>query len=209
MIPYVFTILTHEGGRYFDLLDSARRWGWKLHSHFITPEEGPFEASYHKFIAKKHHCIANVLQGRDYFLYLDAWDTVFTGPRSEVPFEPGRLHFSGSLDCYPEKGYAKYFPEAPFPYLNSGVIWGKASDYLRLCPEEWVLDQLAWTRRYVQSPEAFIIDGMAATALTLFGVGSNSNFAYRGGRWVYLPTGSTPVIVHAAGKVALPEFFLK
>lgn len=210
--PYVFTVLTQEGGLYFDLLESAHRWGWGLRPHFLLPDQGEFVDTYAAFIARKHLEMYNILARASYlhnqFLFLDAWDTLFLGPPEELP-RSDLLNFSGSLDCYPEKGYGRFFPPGHFSYLNSGVVWGSIQEYLALCPREALLDQLAWTRAYVAQPKRFSIDVDARVALTIFGEDNLNNYARREGRWHYLPTGSTPLVVHAGGKWPMPGAFLQ
>lgn len=210
--PFTFTILTKEGGKYFDLLESARRWGWKLHSFFESPFPGRYEESYHKFIAKKHQLIKSRLLKQsgscDQFLFVDAWDSVFLGPPGELEIPKYTLNFSGSLDCYPEKCYSRFF-SGTLPFLNSGVIWGEVATYLARCPEYEVNDQLAWTREMVQNPTGLFVDSEAKVALTTFGESDLSNFSRVSGRWRYNPTGSFPLVLHAGGKWPMSAAFLK
>jgi hypothetical protein len=210
--PYTFTIITKENPGYFKLLESAKRWGWHLHTHFLEEPSEFSEKTYNEFIARKHLYTRDVLLRSEVtdknFLFLDAWDTVFLGPPEELIME-SELNFSAQAEIYPEKGYAPYFTEGTFPFLNAGVIWGNRLKFLRRCPDYTVLDQLGWTREYAANPAGISLDTEAKVALTLIRViEDQSQLAYSKGRWTYLPTGTKPLIVHAAGKCGMPEYFL-
>lgn len=213
MIPYVFTVITQENDGYFQLLDSAKRWGWPLQTHFVRRPQGSIEDSYESFIAQKHLFIYEILKKveEESFLFVDGWDTAFIGPPPKL-FPSSLLYFSGSSDCYPEKRYAKYFKgyygDVPFPYLNTGVMWGNRTTYLKHCPLEVGLDQLQWTREFVKDPRDFHLDYSASVVLTSFPETLPSQWSYKYGTWIYLPTASTPSIIHAAGKSGFPTWLL-
>lgn len=206
--PYVFTIQTKEALGYFRLLESARKWGWPLETVWAEDlDPGNFEESYHAFIAEKHLLIRQELlrTGVDQFFFLDAWDTVFTGPFEELTFHPMELYFSCANDCYPEKGYERLFTNGTYPYPNTGVIWGSATKYRYSCPNQQVLDQLAWTREIAVHPSRYCLDTEYQVACTIFHE-DTSNWARKDGRWIWQPTGTRPLVVHAAGKQPMPAF---
>lgn len=201
-IENVFTIISKENEGYFRLLVSAKRWGWKLRTVFI-PNDGS-EAAYWDFIQRKHLYIKKEVLRKELFLYVDGYDTIFIGPPVDV--ETKNVIFSAQDECWPEPGYGRYFPGR---FLNTGVIYGKTSVYYQRCPEYvGVNDQLVWTREYLNDSTNLVVDCDSQFSHTSFPETSAADWSHIGGIWRYNPKGSFPVVFHAAGKSAMPAFFL-
>jgi len=212
--PYICTTMTTEGGKYFDLLKSARKWGWKLQAHFTPVEDGDeelFSKAYHAYIKRKHLELkkilekAYLLEGFKRFFYMDGWDTVLTGPPEEIPWlHP--LNFSAEKFSYPETRYIDLFPPGSMPSLNAGVIWGEIEAYLARCPRYEIFDQLGWIREYMNNPEGIWLDTESQVAVSLYGIADQDTWGYSGGRTIYRPTGTKPLVLHANGKWFLPAW---
>lgn len=207
----VVTVLTQENDQYFKLLASTKKFGWPFYAYFVEPKlELGTVGAYHDIIGRKHLLIRDALikaGSPTRFMFVDAWDTQFVADPGIRVLKAKGLNFSGQKDCWPEARYAVNFPpNDPFPYLNSGVIWGLAGEYFdRVNSMPAVLDQLSWTRSYVNNPEGMQIDSRAETALTLFGVDHADISRFSDGIR-YNPTGTWPLVVHAAGKSAMPPW---
>lgn len=164
--------------------------------------------TYESFLEHKHRYIAGVLAriSEPRFLYLDAWDTVFTG---EVPlevFSEVDLCFGAEKNCYPDKSLELNFDQTvPFPYLNSGVIWGNTNLALELTPTQVEHDQLAWTKQYLLTPERIHLDTHARHVLNLHST-SPEDLSYFPDGVRYNPTSTWPFILHGNGKWPLPQW---
>jgi hypothetical protein len=104
------------------------------------------------------------------------------------------------VEGFPEVGWEE------FRYVNDGVIWGDpailrelAAEYLTHCP---VVNQAYFNHRYVfenaTGRTRLQIDKRAHHALNLMMV-QLRYFEMRGKRPHYVPTDSTPVVLHAPG----------
>ena len=179
------------------------------HGVNLVTLKGFAKGDYEGYLRCKHLEILEVLQDvkPKQFLFLDAWDTVFVGlPGLEVMNEEG-LCFGGEKNCYPEVGLKGIypFPDEPFPYLNSGVIWGRTSEYIHLCPRQVEHDQLAWTKVYGLKPESIFIDTHARHVLNLHSTNPGDLSRFPDGVR-YNPTGTWPFIIHGNGKWPLPSW---
>lgn len=192
------------------LVRSAERHGWLPFFVEFTIPYGTLE--YAAFLSKKHLFLKSLLErekkfGKTHFLFLDAWDTVFIQPPDRFPMEWDRLSFGAEKNCYPEPKFAGIYPGlSPFPYLNSGCIWGPIDRYLALCPREEEHDQLAWTKAYLAAPEQFHLDHSAEVVLNLHSTAPSELSRWPGGSVQYVPTHSWPFILHGNGKWPLPNF---
>jgi hypothetical protein len=170
----------------------------------------PAGRPYKEIIRTKHLAIREKLEELRHFerfLFLDAWDTAFVGALPEWVFTAARLSFGAELNCYPgKKEETRYTTQAePFPYLNSGVIWGPTAEYLRLCPKAPGHDQGRWTGVYFAYPGELLLDHRAEVVLNLHSTKAE-DLSYFRSSVRYNPTGSSPAILHGNGKWPLPEF---
>lgn len=207
---YPFTVMSKEGGNYFDLRRSAQKWDWPLQAHFAGDPTGDailFSKSYDKFMSRKHLIMRDViagavLKGYERFVYLDGWDTIITGPFKELPF-PGNLCFGvEGPSAYPEEEYGDFFHHQLSP--NCGVIWGMCAAYLNRCPTYEGFDQLLWHRELMNSLQDIWLDERRQVAVNLFGIHDQDTWGWEAGRIVYRPTGSKPLVLHANGKWGFP-----
>ena len=212
---YVFTAMNKEGGHYFDLLRSARKYGWPLQAHYIPAEEVDdvlFSKSYNRWMNTKHLIIRGIIEeamkkGFEKFVYVDGWDCLFTGPMEELPWY-NLLHFGvEGPGAYPEEGYTEFFPKEGG--INAGVIWGTCAAYMQMCPTYEGFDQLLWHRAYANSQQGYWLDLYRKVVVNLFGINAGDTWTYQGGRIGYNPTKSRPLILHANGKWSFPSFLLK
>lgn len=219
----------HPGAK--RLSRSAKFWGWD-HSFVLkqaqldlNPPYNPWLPSYR---AEQLGQLEYINQHTpDFLLYLDGWDSVFTGPPQELPLLKGHLSFGGDTVLHPEGSTqpASSFPkvgELEFRFVNMGVVWGDAmvlrelaADYLQNSPEQMV-NQLYFNRRYAfergVGRNRLHIDRLASVSLNIMDV-QKRHFEMRGPRPHYLPTDTYPIIMHAPGKgfshkdkaVPLPE----
>lgn len=207
--PYVFTITNRENESFFKLLESAEKFDIDLRVHFIGVEQ-----DYWDVIARKHLLIKEILDDNysyPEFLFLDALDTRFVAPLPEkVDYTKGGLFFGAEKNLYPQEmaGYKEYFPGEGMRYLNSGVIWGLKAQYRYSCPKYVGHDQMVWIRQYVnylrRAEKGFSLDTGSNMVVNLHST-EQGDFARRDGKLVYLPTGSTPSILHANGKWPMLE----
>jgi hypothetical protein len=181
---------------------SAERWKWPL--EVIRPDHS---STYLDFLKHKHLYIRDVLMetSASHFLFLDGWDTAFVGEEG-VRLYPAALTFSAEKNCYPRGEWRKLYKtlDQPFPFLNSGVIWGPTSEYLRLCPDKPIHDQEAWTWEYLEKGR-ISLDTQASVALNLHSTKEEDLSRFPDGIR-YNPTGTWPVILHGNGKWPLPNW---
>ena len=206
----------HPGAR--RLSRSAKFWGWD-HTFIIKQDQPelnpPYKVWYPSYRAEQLGQLDFLCQHEPEFaLYLDGWDTVFTGPPQELPLRRGHLCFGGDQVLYPEHGSQ---PEASFPsvgenefrFTNVGCIWGDgkvmaelAADYLQHSPEQMV-NQLYYNRRYTYEVgvgrSRLHIDTKAEVALNIM-LTQKRHFELRGIRVHYKPTDAYPLVLHSPGQ---------
>jgi hypothetical protein len=204
----------HPGAK--RLTRSAKYWGWD-HS-FIIKQDQPevnfrvWRPSYRAeqlgqldFI--RHH-------EPEFCMYVDGWDTVFTGPPQELDLKRGVLTFGGDTVLYPEdtEQPMNSFPRVgweEFRFLNVGAIWGDskimaelAADYLQNSPEQ-MINQAYYNRRYAfergVGRTRLHLDSKAEVALNIMLV-QKRWFKMEGRRGCYLPTGTHPLVLHSPGQ---------
>ena len=196
-----FTVYDREHPGLDRLAGSAKKFGWPLQLHQVPQKK--------YFLSEKHLLIRSFLEEHPVkcFLFVDAFDTVFIRKYHGPYFPDVLLGFVGEKNCYPRKEYTCIFKEradGPFPYLNSGIIWGDPEYYLAACPEEFIHDQLAWTRAAVEDHNIFI-DSFGGPGINLHST-EPDDWSYSGGLWTYRPTMATPYVIHGNGNWPLPAW---
>lgn len=212
----VFTLTNradHPGCR--RLVRSAEYWGWPLEIYY---QEG-WDQSWRAEEEGKRRVLTNCTQ--PFFLYLDAWDTLFLGPPGELlpQLEPRKLTFCGEAvrPDVPWKGQPwkcvqptpDCFPAAPFKgfkYVNLGVVWGdtargKATSelYLEALPKDVVnQDYVNWLYAMDQALriKSFFVDQKAAVALNVFATIQSDIEIWPNKRLYYVPTRTMPLVYH-------------
>lgn len=207
------TVLNKETPGYIRLLRSAHKFGIPLRSFFFD------EPDYDKFISKKHLFIQEALRtvwktsDASRFMFVDAFDTCFVSRPHTSLFAENNLVFGGEKICYPEAVYDQLYDVGDeFPYLNSGVIWGKIALYMHYCPAEVGHDQLLWTRKYFDNgrTNGMVIDTVGKIALNMHSTAQEDFTRYPDGVR-YAQGGDDkkavwPTVLHANGKWPMPAW---
>ena len=200
----VFTITTDED-KVERLLNSAVKLEIPLDVQVVTPK------GYERFINLKHLYIYEAMikawtEGFNNFMFVDAWDTVFVGPIPSGPMITDKLWFGAEKNCYPDESIkSRYLTpcSGPFPYLNSGVIWGRVEKYLERCPIWSGHDQEMWTKEYLNG--GIHLDHSAAVVLNLHSTRPDDLSRFPDGVR-YNPTGTWPCVLHGNGKWPIPQW---
>jgi len=200
------------------LQNTAEAWGWPL--EWYIQKEGwdkTFRAQQLGQLA-----VLTAHPENQYFLYTDAWDTLFVGPMPELydKLQPGVVTFSGDTvlheawqnyqfkarltpEAFPPVGYGQ------FPFVNDGVIWGDSRLMIRLCedylnnyrPE--IINQDYFNVKVAAELALFNgrlrIDSKAEVVLDLMGTQNRHVVDLPGHRVKYVPTGSLPIVLHFPG----------
>lgn len=198
---------------------SAAFWGWD--HEFIIKRDQP-ENNYYiwkpTWRAEQLGWMEAVRAwDKDFLLYIDGWDAVFTGPPQElVPhLRAGKMSFCGDTVLFPEtmpwREMAPLFPEVrleQYRYVNAGVVWGDrklfeqyATEYL-LLPESLVNQQyFNWRYLYERGlgGDRLSIDSRAEVALNIM-LTQKRFFEVQANRVRFVPTGTSPIILHACGQ---------
>jgi hypothetical protein len=168
--------------------------------------------TYTEFLDHKHLLILDVLKGAQAsgiknFLFLDGWDTVIVAPLATQMYTTPKLWFGAEKNCYPNREQASRFLQpGPFPYLNSGVIWGNVDTYVARCPREVGHDQRLWIEEYLSATRGIILDTFAGVALNLHSTKAEDLSRFVDGAVRYAPTGTWPCILHGNGKWPIPQW---
>jgi hypothetical protein len=193
------------------LKKSADYWGWRLE----VQAQGGWDRS--NFAAEQRGQLEALRWAEeDYFLYLDAWDTMFAGPRGELTLTPGVVTFCGDpLLGEWQRGTTRFeseaFPEVgldQFKYVNAGVVWGARNTMVELCYSYLDVYSSRVNQDYFNQLYAFEqslgrnrlrVDHKAEVALNIIGVLMRQVRKNPNNRLEYLPTGATPLVVHSPG----------
>jgi hypothetical protein len=150
------------------------------------------------------------LKENDIVLFTDAWDVIIVEDCSEII----RKYKSFKKDivigaekyCWPDWFLFYKFNcfDAPFPYLNSGGIIGKAGIIKDLLEEYYkgedaIDDQRLWTKIYLENKSKIGLDEKAEIFLNTCWVKHN-NIIYKDNRLYYKETKTFPSIIHINGK---------
>jgi len=121
------------------------------------------------------------------------------------PVITDKLWFSAEKNCYPsEELKSRYLDtSAPFPYLNSGVIWGNVDKYLERCPLKQGHDQLLWTEEFLSG--GIYLDTHGAVALNLHSTRDDDLSKFPDGVR-FNPSGTWPCVLHGNGKWPIPQW---
>lgn len=196
------------------LAKSALFWGWDL--KFIH-QDGWNRSNYRAEQLGQLEAIQSF--NPEYVLYLDAWDTIFTGPPQELPLRHGMLSFCGDTTLHPWEGMEgiereeqTWYPhvgEHEFRFVNAGVIWGDARiledlalDYLDR--PAWLVNQDYLNRRYAFEDSVgkvrLQVDQRAKVALNLMLLQKRYyEFSPESSRVEYIPSRSRPLVLHSPG----------
>jgi len=180
----------HENKQYNDPLIGSAKFGMKL------------------------RYLLEYLQKRDYndiILFTDAWDVIIIRDCSEIlktykSFKKDIVFGGEKGFCLPDFwNYFKYDFTKPFPFLNSGILIGKARTIKNLLEkytnsniQDSVDDQVLWRKIYLENKDKIAIDFNAKLILNT-SLTSKKDYVYEDNIFTYKETNTNPSIIHAQG----------
>ena len=154
-------------------------------------------------------------EANDIILFTDAWDVLIIKNCSEVlkTYKSFRkdIVFGGEKGfCLPDFwNFYKYDFTKPFPFLNSGVIIGKAGTMKNLLEkyttetiEDSIDDQILWRKIYLENKDKIAIDYKAKLILNT-SLTSKEAYIFKNNTFTYKETNTQPSIIHAQGPEVL------
>ena len=105
--------------------------------------------------------------------------------------------------------FYKYDFTKPFPFLNSGVIIGKAGTMKTLLEKytekdikDSIDDQVLWRKIYLENKDKIAIDYTAKLILNT-SLTSKNDYIFKNNTFTYKETNTNPSIIHAQGPEVL------
>ncbi len=193
---------------------SANYWGWDLKT--LVHLEGWDRRTYRAQQIAQLRALQEY--DPDFFLYLDAWDTIFTGPPQELQVNRGELVFCGDtlLGEWQDKKLGARMVQHAYPqvelnsfrFVNDGVFWGDsavfrelAGDYLQNYPE--CINQDYFNQRYAMENSLkrtrLKVDTRATTCINIMGLLAKNVERRPNNRMVYKPFETSPIVLHSPG----------
>jgi len=158
------------------------------------------------------------LKPNDILLFTDAWDVIIIGDckkvykdyksfKKDIVF--GGETIAGVLyDLSNIFNMHKYDLSKAFPYLNAGIMIGKAGAIRELLEKytekeiaDSVDDQILWRKIYLENKDKIAIDSQAKMILNTC-LTSKKNYVYEDNIFTYKGTNTHPSIIHAQGNEA-------
>uniref|UniRef100_A0A6C0D8E3 PLOD1-3-like GT domain-containing protein n=1 Tax=viral metagenome TaxID=1070528 RepID=A0A6C0D8E3_9ZZZZ len=156
------------------------------------------------------------LKPNNIVLFTDAWDVVIIGDckkvykdyksfKKDIVFggETAIANFTDILNMF------KYDLSKAFPYLNAGIMIGKAGTirellekYTEKTIDDSVDDQILWRKIYLENKDKIAIDSQAKMILNTC-LTSKKNYVYENNIFTYKGTNTQPSIIHAQGPESL------
>jgi len=180
----------HEKKQYNDPIIGSAKFGMKL--RYLI-----------KFLQKK--------ESDDIILFTDAWDVIIIRDCSEIlktykSFKKDIVFGGEKGFCLPDFwNYFQYDFTKPFPFLNSGVMIGKAGTIKNLLEkytekdiEDSVDDQVLWRKIYLENKDKIAIDFTAKLILNT-SLTSKNDYIFKNNIFKYKETNTNPSIIHAQG----------
>ena len=146
----------------------------------------------------------------DIILFTDAWDVVMVNDCSVAL----KIYKSFKKDivigaekiCMPNiwNFYKFNWFSDTFPYLNSGVIMGKANTIIELIEKYWdesenTEDQLLWQTIYLENKDKIALDTDAKLVLNTC-LTNKKYYSYKDNIFTYKETDTQPPIIHVPGR---------
>ena len=187
----------HENKRYKDPLIGKGEFGMKL-----------------RYLYK----YSKKLRPDDIILFTDAWDVIIIGNcdkiykdyksfKKEIVFG-GETIFGALYDLSTITNIFKHDLSKEFPYLNAGVVIGRAGTIRELIDKytqkkisDSVDDQILWRKIYLENKDKIAIDSNAKLVLNTC-LTSKKNYVYEDNILTYKGTNTQPSIIHAQGHEA-------
>jgi hypothetical protein len=184
----------HEKKEYNDPIIGSAKFGMKL--RYLL-----------EYLKKK--------EANDIILFTDAWDVIIIDDSSKIlkTYKSFRkdIVFGGEKGfCLPDFwNFYKYDFTKPFPFLNSGVIIGKAGTMKTLLEKytekdikDSIDDQVLWRKIYLENKDKITIDYTAKLILNT-SLTSKNDYIFKNNTFTYKETNTNPSIIHAQGPEVL------
>lgn len=194
----------HAG--WLKLEESLKRHGWEYHT--IVKEWKGFGT---KIIGLYEHLVNSY---DDDFIYLDAYDNYCIAPPDEFNYKHrggSGLIISSEKGCYPDSNNRGKFPTVPheWKYLNSGQIYGRREDFMKLFEQNPVRfeddDQRWYTDRFLERRSSISLDYCNIFQSVAFEVEGDFTLTYN--RLYNNKTHTFPMFIHGNGKTDMTKFY--
>ena len=195
----------HAG--WLKLEESLKRHGWDYHT--IVKEWKGFGT---KIIGLYEHLVNAYDED---FIYLDAYDNYCIASSDEFAYKykaGSGLIISSEKGCYPDSNNRGKFPTVPheWKYLNSGQIYGRREDFMKLFEQNPVRfeddDQRWYTDRYLERRSSISLDYCNIFQSVAFEVEGDFTLTYN--RLYNNKTHTFPMFIHGNGKTDMTKFYL-
>ena len=167
---------------------------------------------------------SKTLKPDDIILFTDAWDVIIIGDCDKIYKDyksfnkdivfGGETIYGALYDVYTIFTIFKYDLSKAFPYLNAGVVIGRAGTIRDLIEKyteknitDSVDDQILWRKIYLENKDKIAIDSKAKLILNTC-LTSKKNYVYENNIFTYKGTNSQPSIIHSQGheKLGFKEY---
>ena len=194
----------HPG--WLKLEESLKRHGWDYVT--IVKEWKGFGT---KIIGLYEHLVNSY---DDDFIYLDAYDNYCIAPPDEFNYKHRGgtgLIISAEKGCYPDSNNRGKFPSVPheWKYLNSGQIYGRREDFMKLFEQNPVRfeddDQRWYTDRFLERRSSISLDYCNIFQSVAFEVEGDFTLTYN--RLYNNKTHTFPMFIHGNGKTDMTKFY--
>jgi hypothetical protein len=194
----------HPG--WLKLEESLKRHGWEYVT--IVKEWKGFGT---KIIGLYEHLVNDY---DDDFIYLDAYDNYCIAPPDEFNYKHRGgtgLIISAEKGCYPDSHNMGKFPSVPheWKYLNSGQIYGRREDFIKLFEQNPVRfeddDQRWYTDRFLERRSSISLDYCNIFQSVAFEVEGDFTLTYN--RLYNNKTHTFPMFIHGNGKTDMTKFY--
>ena len=194
----------HAG--WLKLEESLKRHGWEYVT--IVKEWKGFGT---KIIGLYEHLVNAYDED---FIYLDAYDNYCIAPPDEFNYKHRGgtgLIISAEKGCYPDSHNRGKFASVPheWKYLNSGQIYGKREDFMKLFEQNPVRfeddDQRWYTDRFLERRSSISLDYCNIFQSVAFEVEGDFTLTYN--RLYNNKTHTFPMFIHGNGKTDMTKFY--
>ena len=160
-----------------------------------------FKIKYHLDFCKKR-------KPDDIVIITDAWDVIVVNDCDSIlklykSFNKD-IVIGGEKFCWPDilNFYKFNFLSVPFPYINAGLLMGRAGvikDIIEKYRKNGPIDdQRMWTTAYFENRSIIAIDEKAKIFLNMLYT-NKQDIVYEDNKLKYKPTNTYPIFVHARG----------
>ena len=199
----VITVATADTPQLQALIRSAKRHGMDLTVLGLGENWQGFGM---KVILTREYL--KTLTGYTHFIFVDAYDTLFLKPVTEVP---DYILFSAEKGCWPDADKASEYPgiSSQWKYLNSGTYSAPIDDYLFYTDNYPIVmaddDQRYFTNMFLKEKDIFINDN--CTLFQSYAFAAEGDFSITDVLTNNI-TGTQPAIIHFNGKCIEPKIYL-